>query len=310
MVIWEPTRKITLCGTSVFDPFQGRTLGKSQCNQQSGDFNKSPPSHPLCSTFAQLPLKQGLSAHSLHCEGGARPVSAGGSASFPAPPAPALSWDLPAVGARRLAGRDGQAPAAPAWPRNAWWCPARPAALQPAPGRPARGGLCGAGAAGPYQRRADIPTGLPLSSARPAPRGTAQGEWPLPAAVTTRTWGRGRRRLPLCPCAHCQGPSGEFPPVPWGCHLEGGRGAWWHTCPKGLSSVLEAGKEWGVGQHGGSLSNRRCRGALACWRRLSGKGRACIVWVLQEADRGYLGSCARDTDIFVFLGLKTCQSVS
>lgn len=140
-------------------------------------------------------------------------MSAGSSASFPTPPAPALSWDLPAVGARRLAGRDGQAPAAPAWPRNAWWRPARPAALQPAPGRPARGGLRCAGVAGPHQRRADISTSFPLS-ARPAPRGTAKGEWHLPAAVTALTWGRGRRGLPLSSCAHCQGRFGSAPPPP------------------------------------------------------------------------------------------------
>lgn len=90
----------------------------------------------------------------------------------PGPPPPS---SIPAIGARRLAGRDGQASAAPAWPRNAWWCPARPAALQLAPGRPARGGLRCAGVAGPHQRRADIPTGLPLSCARPAPRGNRAG---------------------------------------------------------------------------------------------------------------------------------------
>lgn len=141
-------------------------------------------------------------------------MSAGSSASFPAPRAPALSWDLPPVGARRLAGRDGQAPAAPAWPHDARWRLARPAALQPAPGRPARGGLRCAGAAGPHQCRADIPTGLPLSCAHPAPRGTTQGEWHLPAAVTAGTWGRGRRRLPLASCAHSQGRSGDAPPLP------------------------------------------------------------------------------------------------
>lgn len=183
--------------------------------QQSGDFNKSPPTHPLCSIFALLPLKPGLPVRSASYEGGARRVSAGSSASFLAPRAPALSWDLPAVGARRLAGRDGQAPAAPAWPRNAWWRPARPAALQPAPGRPARGGLRCAGVAGPHQRRADIPTSFPLR-ARPAPRGTTKGEWHLPAAVTALTWGRGRRRVPLSLCAHCQGRSGS---VPRGCHF-------------------------------------------------------------------------------------------
>lgn len=43
-------------------------------------------------------------------------------------------------------------------------------------------------------------------------------------------------------------------------------------------------------------------------------GRACIVWVLQEAGGGYLGTPARVTlrvfFFFVILGLKKCQSVS
>lgn len=46
-------------------------------------------------------------------------------------------------------------------------------------------------------------------------------------------------------------------------------GVVWHTCPKGLLSVLVAGKE-GVGQHGGSLSNKMQRSpdllAEAVWK--------------------------------------------
>lgn len=87
----------------------------------------------------------------------------------------------------------------------------------------------------------------------------------------------------------------------------------WHTCPKGLSSVLEAGKE-GLGQHGGSLFNKMQRSpdllAEAVWKECAWEGRACIVWVLQEAGGGYLGSPACDTCVFVILGLKKCQSVS
>lgn len=51
---------------------------------------------------------------------------------------------------------------------------------------------------------------------------------------------------------------------------------------------------------GGRLSEKGC-----AW-----EGKACIVWLLQEAGRGYLGSSARDTGVFVILGLKKCQSVS
>lgn len=80
-------------------------------------------------------------------------------------------------------------------------------------------------------------------------------------------------------------------------------GVVWHTCPKGLSSVLEPGKE-GVGQHGGSLSNKMQRSpdllVKTICKGCAWKGRACIVWVLQEAGRGYLGSPARDTCVFCY----------
>lgn len=65
MVICVPGRTKTRkkrCVGHVFDPFQGSALGRSQCtqslsNQQSGDFNKPLPAHPLCRTFALLPLE-------------------------------------------------------------------------------------------------------------------------------------------------------------------------------------------------------------------------------------------------------------
>lgn len=70
----DQNQEETLCRTSVFDPFQGSALGRSQCtqslsNQQSGDFNKSLPAHPLCRTFALLPLEPGLPAHSASSVG-------------------------------------------------------------------------------------------------------------------------------------------------------------------------------------------------------------------------------------------------
>lgn len=103
-----------------------------------------------------------------------------------------------------------------------------------------------------------------------------------------------------------------IPLHPRGCHPEGSRGAWWHTCPKDLSSALEAGKEGGGTTWRVSLKMQRSSDLLAeaVWKGCAWEGRACIVWVQQEARRGYLGSSARDTDIFVILGLKKCQSVS
>lgn len=60
-----------------------------------------PATPPPATLFALHPLKPWMLTQKASCEGGAWRVSSGGSASFPTPPAPALSWDLPALGARR-----------------------------------------------------------------------------------------------------------------------------------------------------------------------------------------------------------------
>lgn len=60
------------------------------------------------------------------------------------------------------------------------------------------------------------------------------------------------------------------------------------------------------------LSNKMQRSpdlmAVAVWKGCAWEGRACIVWVRQEAGEGYLGSPARDTCVFVISGLSASQS--
>ncbi|KAF5928810.1 hypothetical protein HPG69_013654 [Diceros bicornis minor] len=102
----------------------------------------------------------------------------------PAAPATPLPPSLAGSRAAPSAGRNGEGPAVPAPPRGPRQRPARPAALQPAPRRPARGGLRRAGAPRPHQRRADLPAGLPLTAGGAAvPRCGEWAAWAPPAAA-------------------------------------------------------------------------------------------------------------------------------
>lgn len=145
------------------------------------------------------------------------PGECGGSAPLRAPRQP-HSRPIAAGSRGREAGRHGQGPAVPAPPRAARERPARPPALQPAPRRPARGGLRRAGTACAHQRRADISAGLPLT-AGVSGAGAHLSCHPQPAVANSPRCGRGGAALPAAeerPPPQVPGARARMCVSPWG----------------------------------------------------------------------------------------------